>query len=32
VPVCTSDSIKTIDDLSDDQKPFIDKNAAFFAN
>jgi NAD-dependent dihydropyrimidine dehydrogenase PreA subunit len=32
VPVCTSDSIKTIDDLSEEQKPFIDKNAAFYAN
>jgi ferredoxin len=32
VPVCTSDSIHPIDDLTEETKPFADKNAAFFAN
>jgi NAD-dependent dihydropyrimidine dehydrogenase PreA subunit len=32
VPVCTSDSIKAVDDLTEDQNAFIAKNAAFFAN
>ena len=31
LPVCTSDSIKSADDLTDEQKPFIEKNAAFYA-
>ncbi|PYX94869.1 MAG: ferredoxin [Acidobacteria bacterium] len=30
VPVCTSDSIHPADDLSEEQKGFIDKNAAFY--
>jgi ferredoxin len=32
VPVCTSDSIHSIDDLPEDQKRFLEKNAGFFAN
>jgi NAD-dependent dihydropyrimidine dehydrogenase PreA subunit len=32
VPVCTSDSIKPIDDLTEELKPFAAKNAAFFTN
>jgi ferredoxin len=32
VPVCTSDSIHAIDDLAEDQKLFLEKNAAFFAS
>jgi NAD-dependent dihydropyrimidine dehydrogenase PreA subunit len=32
VPACTSDSIHAVDDLPEELKPFIDKNAAFFAN
>jgi ferredoxin len=32
VPVCTSDSLHPIDDLTEEQKPFIAKNAAFFAH
>ena len=32
VPACTSDSIHPAEDLPEDLKPFIDKNAAFFAN
>ena len=31
VPVCTSDSIKPIEDLTEEQKEFIASNAAFFA-
>jgi ferredoxin len=31
VPVCTSDSLHPIDDLTEEQKPFIAKNAEFFA-
>jgi ferredoxin len=30
VPVCTSESLHPIDDLTEDQKGFIEKNAAFF--
>jgi len=30
VPVCTSDSILPIDDLAEEQKSFIEKNAAFY--
>lgn len=32
VPVCPSDSIHSIDDLPENQKQFLEKNAAFFAN
>jgi NAD-dependent dihydropyrimidine dehydrogenase PreA subunit len=32
VPVCTSDSIKPVDDLTDEQKHFIERNAAFYAS
>jgi NAD-dependent dihydropyrimidine dehydrogenase PreA subunit len=32
VPVCPSDSIHSIDDLPKNQKQFLGKNAAFFAN
>ena len=31
VPACTSDSIKPIEDLTEDQKEFVNTNAAFFA-
>ena len=31
VPVCTSDSIKPADDLTEGEKEFIAKNAAFYA-
>ena len=30
VPACTSDSIHPVEDLPEELKPFIDKNAAFF--
>ena len=30
VPVCTSDSIHPIDDLTEEQKSFIDANGAFY--
>jgi NAD-dependent dihydropyrimidine dehydrogenase PreA subunit len=30
VPVCTSDSIQPADDVPEDKKEFIDKNAAYF--
>ena len=30
VPVCTSDSIRAIDDLPADQQEFIEKNAAYY--
>ena len=30
VPVCTSDAIRPIDDLTEEQKPFAAKNAEFF--
>jgi ferredoxin len=32
VPACTSDSILPVDDLPEDKKVFIEKNASFFAN
>jgi len=32
VPVCTSDSIHPADELSDDQKRFVESNAAFYSN
>ncbi len=32
VPVCTSDSIHPLDEVPEDKKEFIDKNAAFYAN
>lgn len=32
VPVCASDAIHPSDDLSEEQKPCVEKNAAFFAN
>ena len=32
IPVCTSDSLYAIDDVPDEKKSFIEKNAAFFAN
>ena len=31
VPVCTSDSIFVADEVPDDKKEFIEKNAAYFA-
>jgi len=31
VPVCTSDSIKPADDLTEEEKEFLAKNAAFYA-
>jgi NAD-dependent dihydropyrimidine dehydrogenase PreA subunit len=32
VPVCTSDSIHPIDELPEELKAFVEKNASFFAN
>jgi len=32
VPVCTSDSIYSVDDLPEESKKFIDTNTAYFAN
>ena len=32
IPVCTSDSIHTLDDLPEDKKEFIEKNAAYYAH
>jgi len=32
VPACTSDSIHPLEELSDELKPFIEKNAAFYSN
>jgi ferredoxin len=32
VPACTSDSIHAVEDLPEELKPFIGKNAGFFAN
>lgn len=32
IPACTSDSIFTADDLPEDKKEFLEKNAAYFAN
>jgi NAD-dependent dihydropyrimidine dehydrogenase PreA subunit len=32
VPACTSDSILAVDDLPEDKKVFIEKNAAFFSS
>jgi len=32
VPPCPSDSIRPVDELPDDQKSFIETNAAFFAH
>ena len=32
IPACTSDSIFTADDLPDDKKEFLDKNASYYAN
>ena len=32
VPACTSDSILAVDDVPEDKKPFIERNAAFFKN
>jgi NAD-dependent dihydropyrimidine dehydrogenase PreA subunit len=31
IPVCASESIHPADELSDEQKPFIEKNAEFYA-
>jgi ferredoxin len=32
VPACGSDSIHAVEDLPEELRPFIDKNAAYFAN
>ena len=32
IPVCTSDSIHALDDVPDDKKEFIEKNAANYAH
>jgi ferredoxin len=32
VPACGSDSIHAVEDLPEELKPFIDKNAAYFSN
>ena len=32
VPVCTSDSIHSADDLPEDLKQFVDVNASFYTN
>ena len=32
VPVCTSDSIYSVDDLPEESKKFIDMNTAYFVN
>jgi NAD-dependent dihydropyrimidine dehydrogenase PreA subunit len=32
VPACTSDSIHPVDELPQDLKPFVEKNASFFSN
>jgi NAD-dependent dihydropyrimidine dehydrogenase PreA subunit len=31
VPACTSDSIKPVEDLAEDQKEFVASNAGFFS-
>jgi ferredoxin len=31
VPACTSDSIRPVEELSEEEKPFIEKNAAYFS-
>jgi ferredoxin len=30
IPACTSDSIHAIDDVPEDKKDFVEKNAAFY--
>ena len=32
VPACTSDAIHPLDELPDDLKAFVEKNAAFYSN
>lgn len=32
IPACTSDSIFTAEDLPEDKKEFLEKNAAYYAN
>jgi NAD-dependent dihydropyrimidine dehydrogenase PreA subunit len=32
IPVCTSDSIRALDDLPEDKKEFIEKKAAYYAH
>jgi ferredoxin len=32
VPACTSDSIHPVEELPEELKPFIEKNAAYFSN
>jgi ferredoxin len=32
VPACTSDSIMAVDDVPEDKKEFIEKNAAYYKN
>jgi ferredoxin len=32
VPACTSDSILAVDDVPEDEKPFVEKNGAYFKN
>ena len=32
VPACTSDSIHPVEELAEELKPFIEKNAKFFTN
>jgi ferredoxin len=31
VPACTSDSIRPVEELSEEEKPFIEKNATYFS-
>jgi len=31
VPVCTAHSVHSLDEVPDDKKDFIEKNAAFYA-
>lgn len=31
VPACMSDSIRPVEELSEEEKPFIEKNAAYFS-
>jgi NAD-dependent dihydropyrimidine dehydrogenase PreA subunit len=32
IPICTSDAIHALDDVPDEKKPFVEKNASFFKN
>jgi ferredoxin len=32
IPVCTSDSIRALDDLPEDKKEFIEKKVAYYAH